>query len=125
MLTFSGLFSVISLAFSVYLFFASFSVNFIPPTQNFTIDELPFVVTISHHDLSEDSQMNEEPQAEKENKKKSQKKQWQFTDSQPNMQNQSKQQPYIQQMKSQLENSSSATQGTAENSTMLKIYLHQ
>lgn len=120
MLIMSALSSVVLLLLPVYIFVASFFVNFIASPQNFTIDKLPFVVTIHHSDLSEEGKIKKkEP---KKADKKSQKKQWNFTESQQNSQQQTPQQPYIQQMKSQIESSSSAIQGTSENATILRTY---
>ncbi len=119
----SALSSVIFLLLPVYLCVASFFVNFVSSPQNFTIDELPFVVTIKHSDLSEEPQMKEKERTKA--KQKSQQKQWNFTESPQNSPQQPKQQQYIQEMKSQIENSSSGIQGTSENATMLRTYLNK
>ncbi|EAZ87905.1 hypothetical protein [Crocosphaera chwakensis] len=119
----SALSSVVFLLVPVYFLVASFFVTFVSSPQNFTIDELPFVVIIDHSDLSEEPQMKgQEPIKVKQ---KSKKKQWNFTESQQNSQQQPKQQQYIQEMKSQIENSSSGIQGTSENATMLRTYLNK
>lgn len=112
----SALSSVVFLLLPVYCLVASFFVNFVSSPQKFTIDQLPFVVVIDHSDLSEESPIKP--------KQKSTKKQWDFTESKQNSQQQPKQQQYIQEMKSQIENSSSGIQGTSENATMLRTYLN-
>ncbi|ACB53520.1 unknown [Crocosphaera subtropica ATCC 51142] len=123
MLILSALSSIVFLFLPVYFFFANLFVNFISSPHNFTIDELPFVVTIHHSDVSEDAAVNNKDK--KENDKKSHTKKWDFTESQYNSQQPTKQQPYNQQMKSQIEQSSSGIRGTSEDATLLRIYLNK
>ncbi len=107
--------------------------DLISSTQRFTIDELPFVIAVERNKNSEDLSMKSSEtkdidikaeKNEKEAEKKPQKKQLQFTDTPQEFIGQPQQQQ-MREMKSTLEKSSSAVQGTAESSTMLKTYMNQ
>ncbi|MEA5511374.1 hypothetical protein VB715_16490 [Crocosphaera sp. UHCC 0190] len=67
---------------------------------------------------TQDREMKAE-KSEKEDNKQSQKKQWQFTDTPQEFLEQQPKSQRMEEMKSQIEQSSSAVQGTEESSTML------
>ena len=126
MLITSGISIILSCLLSFTYFLPSLSINFILSTHQFSIDDLPFVVAVEKDNTTESlsKKSDKTGKVKQASKNKSEKKQWKFTESPKLPQNQVKQ-GYMSEMKSRLEQSSSAVQGTSENATMLKVYLNQ